>query len=89
MARVSFTPHLARFLDCPPVEVDGTTVRSALERVFATNPRLRGYVLDEHARLRPHVAVFVDGRPVSDRARLDDAIETRSELYVLQALSGG
>ena len=47
MPRVTFTPHLQRFLDAPPAEVAGGTVREALESVFAANPRLRGYVVAE------------------------------------------
>lgn len=60
-----------------------------LEAVFAANPRLRGYVLDEHGALRAHMVVFVDGRAVSDRHRLGDAVGPSSELFVMQALSGG
>jgi len=89
MPRIAFTPHLERFLDTPAVTVEGATVRQALDRVFSDNPRLRDYVVDEHARLRPHVAVFVAGRPVSDRLRLDDAVADDDEIHVLQALSGG
>ena len=47
MPRVAFTPHLQRFLDAPPHQVAGTTVREALDAVFAGNPRLRGYIVDE------------------------------------------
>jgi len=32
---------------------------------------------------------FVDGRQLTDRVALSDAVEPRSELYVMQALSGG
>lgn len=89
MPRVAFTPHLRRFLDCPPCEVDADDVRSALEAVFAGNPRLRGYVCDEHGAVRPHVAIFVDGSPVRDRAGLGDRLAPDAEVFVLQALSGG
>jgi hypothetical protein len=87
--RVAFTPQLERFLACPPATVAGATVAEALAAVFADNPRLRGYVLDEHGRLRRHVALFVDGRPLADRIRLSDPIGESSELFVLTALSGG
>jgi hypothetical protein len=50
---------------------------------------LRGYVVDEHDALRPHMAVFVDGRQISDRRGLSDAVDMTSEIYVAQALSGG
>lgn len=89
MPRVVFTPNLQRHVACPAVEVEGATVRDALERVFADNPRLRGYVVDEHGALRKHMAVFVDGRQLVDRAALSDPATPGSEIYVMQALSGG
>ena len=89
MPRVVFTPNLQRHVACPAVEVDGATVRDALERVFVDNPRLRGYVVDEHGALRKHMAVFVDGQQLVDRAALSDAVTAGSEIYVMQALSGG
>lgn len=89
MPRVVFTPNLQRHVACPEVEVEATTVREALERVFADNPRLRGYVVDEHGGLRKHMAVFVDGEQLVDRAAQSDAVGARSEIYVMQALSGG
>lgn len=89
MPRVTFTPHLHRFLDAPPREVSGATVAEALEQVFAENPRLRGYVLDERGAVRQHVTVFVGDAPALDRLRLSDPVGADTEIFVLQALSGG
>lgn len=89
MPRVSFTPQLQRFLDAPPAAVAGTTVRAALDAVFAANPRLRGYIVDEHGRLRKHVTVFVGDRPLVDRDGLGDPLGADTEVFVMQALSGG
>ena len=89
MPRVTFTPHLQRFIDAPPREVAGGTVGEALAAVFADNPRLRHYVLDERGAVRQHVTIFVDDAPARDRATLSDKVEADSEIFVLQALSGG
>lgn len=89
MPKVSFTSALERFLEAPTVEVEGATLAETLAAVFATWPRLRGYVLDDQGALRRHVAVYINGRPVSDRARLSDSVAPRDEIYVFQALSGG
>lgn len=89
MPRVSFTPQLQRFLDAPPADVAGTTVWAALDAVFAANPRLRGYIVDEHGRLRKHVTVFVGDQPLVDRDGLGDALGADTEVFVMQALSGG
>ena len=57
--------------------------------MFASEPRLGGYVLDDQGALRRHVAIYVTGQPISDRARLTDAVAQDDEIYVFQALSGG
>lgn len=89
MARIAFTTHLERYVECPITETDGATVREALERVFAQNPMLRGYVVEETGALRKHVSVFVDNQPIVDRVGLSDSVVADSEIYILQALSGG
>lgn len=89
MARVTFTQNLRRHVDCPPIEAPGATVREALEQVFAGNPRLRGYVVDERGALRRHMVVFVDGAMLGDRDTLSDPIGANADIYVMQALSGG
>ena len=89
MVEVTFTPNLKRHVDCPTVAVPGATVREVLDRVFADNPRLRGYVVDDQGALRKHMVVFIDGQQIADRDRLTDVVGATSELYVMQALSGG
>jgi hypothetical protein len=89
MAHLAFTPQLRRFLETPELETDAPTVREALDAAFRINPRLRDYVLDEQGHLRPHVAVFIDGRRVRDRVALDDPLNAADRVYVLQALTGG
>jgi hypothetical protein len=46
-------------------------------------------VLDEQGELRKHVVIFIDGERVRDRRRLSDPVRTASQIYVLQALTGG
>jgi sulfur-carrier protein len=89
MARIEFTPQLRRFVDTPEVDSAAADLRGALDEVFAAHPQLRGYVLDDQDHLRANVVVFIDGRRVLDRVRLDDPLAPDSRVYVLQALSGG
>jgi molybdopterin synthase sulfur carrier subunit len=89
MPRVVFTSNLQRYVDCPERTVNGTTVRAALEEVFGAQPRVRDYVLDDQGHLRRHVHIFVDGQRVSEGVRLDQPVGKASEIYVMQALSGG
>ncbi len=89
MVKVVFTQNLQRHVACPEIAVAASSVREALEAVFATNPRARGYVLDDQSRLRRHMAIFVDGRLIRDRAGLSDPVGETSTIAVFQALSGG
>ena len=89
MARITFTQQLLRFTETPEVETPAATLREALEASFVANPQLRGYVLDEQGHLRKHVAVFIDGQMIRDRRDLSIPLAPASEVYVLQALSGG
>lgn len=89
MARVHFTQQLRRFVEAPQVDVQAPDLRAALDAAFERNPRLRGYVLDEQGHLRANVVVFIDGRRSVERQRLDEALSPDSEVYVMQALSGG
>jgi hypothetical protein len=89
MAQISFTENLRRHVQCPPARVDGSTVRAVLDGVFADNPPLKSYLLDDQGRLRRHVNIFVAGRPVKDRLNLTDGVGERDEIFVFQALSGG
>ena len=89
MPRVVFTSNLQRHVACPERDVHGATVAQALAAVFADTPEVRDYVLDEQGHVRRHVVIFVDGQRIADRERLTDAVAPRSEICVLQALSGG
>ncbi|MDX1433050.1 MAG: MoaD/ThiS family protein [Gammaproteobacteria bacterium] len=89
MAQIIFTPNLQRHVACPPRAVSGATVAEALRGVFADNPRLAGYVLDERGALRRHMVIFVDGRPLADRDHLSDPLPEDGEIFVMQALTGG
>ena len=90
MPRITFTSHLRRHLDCPLSQtVEGATVREALTQAFATNEAVRSYIVDERFRLRKHVTLFIDGRTIADREELSDSVGPESEIYVMQALSGG
>ena len=64
MPRVVFTPNLQRHVPCPPGEVTEDTVHGVLEAVFATNRRVRDYILDDQGALRKHMMIFVNGRQI-------------------------
>jgi molybdopterin synthase sulfur carrier subunit len=52
MPRVVFTSNLQRHVDCPERTVNGTTVRAALEEVFAPKPAAKSGMRTRPARRR-------------------------------------
>jgi molybdopterin converting factor small subunit len=67
------------------LEVPGGTVGEAIRALEEEHPKLRGWILDEHGRVRRHVNVFVNG----ERAREDASIAPDDRLQVLPSISGG
>lgn len=89
MPQVSFTDNLQKHLPCPPVSAPGETVRAVMDAVFADNPPLRSYLLDDQGRLRKHVNIFVNDAMIADRTGLSDQVTDNDRIFVFQALSGG
>ena len=86
MPRLIFTNHLNGIAPAGEPEFPGKTVGEVLAAAFAEHSGLQHYILDDQGRLRKHVIVFVDN--TRTRSLATPVAET-SEIYVLQALSGG
>jgi molybdopterin synthase sulfur carrier subunit len=90
MPTVKFTYALKRFFpgltDTPAT---GSTLAAILQEMDARYPGVRSYLLDEQGGLRPHVNIFIGGMLIKDRIALSDPFPDDSEIYVMQALSGG
>jgi molybdopterin converting factor small subunit len=74
------------FPDLPRrVETDAPTVAEAIAELEARWPGLRDRLCDPGPQLRQHIHVYVD----RERAALETAIEPRSRVDVIAAISGG
>ena len=89
MAKVFFTSNLRRHVDCATMDAAGENVREVLARVFAAQDRLGAYVVDDQGALRKHMTILVDGQRIKDLEGLSDPVTAASEIWVMQALSGG
>jgi sulfur carrier protein ThiS len=89
LASIVFTPHLRAVGPTRTEACDGATLAQMLDALSDRYPRLKGYVLDDHGRLRKHVAIFIDGVMAPREAALDAPLQASSHVYVFQALSGG
>jgi molybdopterin synthase sulfur carrier subunit len=86
---IHLTSQLRRVAPAGPTRVEAATLGAALDAYFATAPKVRSYILDDQGRLRRHVAVFIDGELLVDKKDLGRRVAPTSEIYVMQALSGG
>lgn len=67
------------------IAIEGASVGEVLRELERRHPRIEGWVLDEHGRVRRHVNVFVDG----ERVREDAAVASDATVHVLPSISGG
>jgi len=89
MAKVHFTSNLRRHVECAAVEVEASVLDQALTQAFAKNQRLKTYVLDDQGALRKHMRILIDGQAITDLQTFKDPVRPGSEIWVMQALSGG
>jgi hypothetical protein len=87
--RLIFTSHLGGIVPEGEAAFPGATVSEVLAGAFAKWPALEGYVLDDQGQLRRHVVIFLGDRRLPAAAALGAPVDETSEVFVLQALSGG
>ena len=68
------------------VQASGDTLAEVLRDLDRQFPGLRFRMVDEQDELRPHMRVFVAGRPLK---RLSSPLAPGVEVAIVQALSGG
>jgi len=90
MPTVKFTKALKRFFpQLKDTPAKGKTLAEVLSEIESSYPGMCSYVLDEQGSLRKHVNIFIDGTIINDRNKLSDPFSENSEIYIIQALSGG
>jgi molybdopterin converting factor small subunit len=67
------------------LELEGATVSDVLRALERKHPDTRGWILDEHGRIREHVNVFVN----REYGREDTPVTDADRLHVIPAISGG
>jgi hypothetical protein len=90
MPTVKFTYALKRFFPgLKDIPAEGKSFAELFKEIESRYPGLSAYVLDEQGSLRRHVNIFIDGKMINDRNTLKDPFAVNSEIYIMQALSGG
>jgi molybdopterin synthase sulfur carrier subunit len=67
------------------LDLDGATVAEVLRALEDEHPGVKGWILDEHGRIREHVNVFVN----REYGQEDTAVGAQDRLSVIPAISGG
>jgi sulfur-carrier protein len=70
----------------PEVEAAGASVAELLADLERQFPGIRFRMIDEQDRIRPHMLIFVAGRPARD---LKMEVAPGDEVQIVAALSGG
>jgi molybdopterin converting factor small subunit len=68
------------------VDGQGACIADVLRDLDAHYPGMRHRIVDEQDRIRPHIRFFVNGEGVTS---LQHPLQTRDELVIVAALSGG
>jgi molybdopterin synthase sulfur carrier subunit len=90
MPTIKFTYALKRFFpELKATPAAGKSFPEIFTELDLQYPGISSYILDEQGSLRKHVNIFIDGKMITDRKTLSDAFTTGSEIYIMQALSGG
>jgi molybdopterin converting factor small subunit len=87
MADVHLPPTLTPLFAGLPrrVAIDAATVADAIDRLDEQWPGIRDRLLESRRTIRPHIHVYVD----KERAELGTAVDPRSRVDVIAAISGG
>ena len=68
------------------IEIEVATLRALLEALDGRFPGLRHRIIDEQDRIRQHIRIFVSGEMAPG---IDARLDTRDEVMIVAALSGG
>jgi molybdopterin converting factor small subunit len=90
MAIIKFNYALKRFYpDLNDIEVEVKNVNEVLEKIDVQYSGIKSYLVDDNGALRKHVNIFVNGELILDREKMTDPLDHKSEVFIMQALSGG
>lgn len=90
MAIIKFTYALKRFYsNLDDLNIEANNVNEVLEKIEEQYAGIKSYLVDDTGVLRKHINIFVDGELILDREKQTDTLKDQSEVYIMQALSGG
>ena len=83
------TPLRPYTADKSIVEVQGNTVRDAVEDLMAKYPDLEPHLIDREQQLRPFINLFIAENNIKDLQNLDTPLEPGDKLILVPSIAGG
>jgi len=71
------------------VTVTGQTFAEVLQSLNGKYPGMASWLAEPDGRFREHLSVFVSGRRLAPRTDASMSLADGSEVWILQAISGG
>jgi molybdopterin converting factor small subunit len=71
------------------VRLEAGSLRDAMDALAAAHPSLKERLRDEHGKLRPHLALFVNDEDARLLGWEDATLKEGDVVHVIPALSGG
>ena len=75
--------------DKAEVQVEGSTLREALESLASQNPEFKTRLMDDAGELRRFVNVYVNEEDVRFLQKLDTPLKDGDEVSIVPAIAGG
>ena len=73
----------------PTIEVEGATLREALDDLIRQRPALRVHLFDEGGDMRRHILCFCNDSYTRGRQGLDVLVGPGDSITILNSMSGG
>ncbi len=90
MPTITFTSNLKRFYpELDSVQFDAKTISEVIDKIDIAYPGIKNYIIDDQRTLRHHVNIFINNTMIKDRINLQDRVDTKDTIFIMQALSGG
>ncbi len=75
--------------DQPRVEIDGASVRAAVDALEARYPGMRASLMDDQGQVRRFVNIFVNDTDIRTMQGQETPLKDGDELYIVPAIAGG
>lgn len=83
------TPLRAMTANKEEVDLEGATLRTALDDLDRRHPGMKDRLLNEKGNLRPYINVFLNDEDVRFIDGLDTALKAGDKLAIVPAIAGG